>query len=424
LGLISTALLYGAVRRLWGGFAAAVAAGLFSFHLPSVHFLRWGMPYDLCMAFDVAAFWALARGQRGRRREAWDATAVVLAGLGAATAFFGVATLAVASAVAALRMRQRKVRLCVALALGWAPILAFFALATAIRGQAFWIDFASLFARGSGGQIGAAVSALALQMLGLLARDGVYVLGVIGLIWTAWRSKGRRWVAAYGMAALIPVLVKRGMDPQIKYDEVMFLFVLYAAGGAAAAALRNKLRHLSLHGPRPNPALARHLEILFWCGALGTLAMLAAARTRQVCTRIPSNYEKVGSVLSPADANKMAQWVNERVKGDDLVIAGDRVYWMLRGRVANLYQSVAYVSGSTTWHERIEPWRWRFPCDYRQARFIILDHTDRAIVLSPANPHMDLLAAELDSPRFRMVMDIGEYWVFERTNLARQPGAE
>ena len=419
-GLISTLLLYGAVRRLWGGLAASVAAGFFAFHLPSVHLLRWGMPYNLAMGFQIAAFWALARGQRGRQRDWWNAAAVALAGGAAVSAFFGLAALGFVSLLAAVRLRSRPWILLAALAAGWAPIAAFMAVGTVQRGPAFWRDFASLMARGAGaGSLADSLRALGWQIGRLATRDGVYALGAAGLVWAALRSKGRRWAPACFAVVALPVLLKRGRDPEIKYDETEFLFLLYAGAGAAWAMARRSLcRARRRRLARRGPAL-RRIDLGAWALALLAIAPLAAMRVCQVSTRLPSRYEQFGSVLSPADADRVAEWINARVTNDDLIIAPDRMYFMLHGRIASLYQSVAYVAGWTTWHKGIERWRFRYPCDFRQARFIIVDRTDRALVLTPANPNMELVAAALNSPDWRVALSVGEYVVFERAEAVR-----
>jgi hypothetical protein len=151
-----------------------------------------------------------------------------------------------------------------------------------------------------------------------------------------------------------------------------------------------------------------------WGGAIAILIMLAATRICQVATRLPSEYEAVGSVLSAGDARAAADWINDRTSAEDLVISPERIDFLMDCRAASFYQSIAYVAGSTTWHHDIEPWRFAFPCDFRQAKFIVLDHTDRMLVLSPANPNMELAIAELNSVRWRQAAEIGEYWIFER----------
>ena len=62
----------------------------------------------------------------------------------------------------------------------------------------------------------------------------------------------------------------------------------------------------------------------------------------------------------------------------------------------------------------IEPDRFAFPCDFRNTKFVVLDQTDRILVLAPANPNMDLAIAELNSGRWRQAAEIGEYWILEQ----------
>lgn len=417
-GLVCAYLLFRATRRLFGPFAAWVAAGLFAFHYPSVFFLRWGMPYNLSMAFSIVGFWAMAEMQRQPRRIKWPALALIAAGLSATSSFFGLPILIFVSTCLLFRMRRKPLVLASIALVGWLPLVAFLALGFETRGASFVHDFLALGARASGGgSIESSISAFFVQLGRLLIGtrlrppdyqiwpiDPVYIAGSVGLIWIAIQAKGRRWIALYFAFAAFPILLKRGSDPEIKYDEVMFLFLLYLGAGALAAVLKHRFGH--------KRQIAKAVVIAFSATAI---AILGGLRVWQTVTHLPSRYEFVGSVNSASDAHQLAAWINERVNEDSLIIAPERVDFLLRGRVTNLYQSVAYTTGSTQWHENIEPWRWAFPADFHQAQFIILDFTDRAIVLQPNNRNMDVLAASLFSPEWRMVAEIGEYYVYQKT---------
>ena len=222
LALMSTILLYGAVRRLWGKMAAIVAAGLFTFHLPGVLFLRWGMPYNLCMACQIASFFSLTLGQRGKRRDVWNAAALVLAGLAAVSAFFGVITFCFVALLVGIRLRRRPVFLLAGLILAAAPFAVFLLLGLQIRGAGFWNDFLALGFRASGaGGMSDRFIALFNQIIRMaFLRDGVYTVGLAGLIWIAISNRKRRWVPLYFLFAALPVLLKRDNDPAIKYDAV------------------------------------------------------------------------------------------------------------------------------------------------------------------------------------------------------------
>ncbi len=409
--LVSTALLYFAVRRLWGQLAAALAAGLFCFHWPSVFFLRWGMPYNVAMGWEIAAFWALARGTRGVAKEFWNTLGAGFAGAAAASAFFAIPFAAFAAGLAIWRLRRKPLAWLAIAALAALPLGGFMAIGWAARGEAFWRDFQGLAMRGSGGAEGIreAFAALAMQIRLMATRDGVYIAGLAGLAWTAWQGKRRRWTVLAFLLLAAPPLLKRGRDIEIKYDAPMYLFWLHAGAGALAAQGRRAwLRRAKTVQGR------RRLHAAAWLAACGLLAGMAGIRLHEVATRLPSRYEAVGSVLDIDDAYALAAWINARTDDSDLIVAPDRVHFLIRGRVTSIYQSVAYVCGSTTWHENIEPWRFAFPCDYRQARFIVIDHTDRAIVIHPANPNMNFLADELNSGRWAVALELGEYWALER----------
>jgi 4-amino-4-deoxy-L-arabinose transferase-like glycosyltransferase len=413
LGVLGTVLLYGAVRTLWGRLAALTAAGLFAFHLPSVLLQRWGMPYNLAMAFLIAAFWAMARGGRGARRDLWNAAAVVLGGGAAVSSFFGLAAAGMVWLIGAWRLRRRPWLLAGALALACVPFAGFLAVGHLARGASFWSDFIGLGARASGGGgVLDSAGGLAFQLGRLATRDAAYALGAAGLVWIALRDRGRRWTTLFFLAAALPVLLKRGLDPQFKYDSVNFLFLLYAGAGAAVAHVRRGLHRLTRRRADWRPGDHRRIEAIAIASAILVFAALAGFRIQQVCDRLPSRFEKIGSVLSPADALRLADWINERADDEDLIVAPDRVHFLLRGRITSLYQATAYTYGSTTWHENIEPERFAYPCDVRQARFVILDNTD-ALVLSPANPNMDRMFAELNSDRWRPTCEIGEYQILE-----------
>jgi len=421
LGLLCTYLLYNGVRRLFGKAAGFVAAGLFAFHLPSVFFLRWGMPYNLSMACTIGAFWALAHAQWGTKKELWLARASFLAGLAALSAFFGLPVLVFVSAIAILRLRRKPLALSAVLAIGWLPILAFLLVGTFTRGNPFWNDFLALGLRASGG--GSAMQRLhdfGFQLLRLitgsrlrfiygeglqvLPLDFIYPLGVLGIFCILWRARHRRWIPLFFLFTALPALLKRAGDPEIKYDEVMFLFFIYIGFGVLLSFVLHYLK-------RKHYFLASRVTLTF---ASFFLLALACLRIFQVITKLPSQYERFGSVHSIEDARAVAQFVNSHVSPNDLILAPERIDFLLNGKVTSVYQSLAKVTGSTTWHHNIEPWRYAFDTDFHKARFIILDETDRALVLQPSNPNMETLLNELQPGRWRLADQIGEYVILEQ----------
>lgn len=423
-GLLSMGLLFRGTLRLFGLKAAAIAALLFAFHYPSVFFLRWGMPYNLAMFFVIGSFWAMAESQRRKNSTRWQTLALLLCGLGSLSAFFALPILCFLTLLMAWRGRRRPLSLIGSLMAGWLPFAVFVAYGVLQRGGNFWGDFMALGARASGsaGFLGG-LDELGMQLARLLTGsrlrqigptgefefwsvDPAYPVGIVGLIWIFWRARSRRWIVLFFFFAALPVMLKRAGDPEIKYDEVMFLFLIHLGAGVAVSASSRTLHRLS----RKRKLLAQTPM----GAAVVMIAVLAGLRLWQIATHLPSRFETYGSVRNNEDAIELARQVNARVSEDDLVIAPERIDFLLKGKVANVYQAVAFVHGYTTWHLNIEPSRWAFQPDYRKARMIILDATDVALVLQPNNPNMPQLAEELNSARWRL-HETGEYLIFEPT---------
>ncbi|KAA3657232.1 MAG: hypothetical protein DWQ04_28695, partial [Chloroflexi bacterium] len=79
-------------------------------------------------------------------------------------------------------------------------------------------------------------------------------------------------------------------------------------------------------------------------------------------------------LVDAGDAVGVAEFLNSRVQGDDLVIVSPTMSWMVNGRVAD-FQLAAVAVGYGTPHipADLPAERQVFDADYRLARFVVVD---------------------------------------------------
>jgi len=208
------------------------------------------------------------------------------------------------------------------------------------------------------------------------------------------------------LALTAVVLKKRDADPEVKYDAVIYLFLLYVGNGLLMAEVMQFAKKIfkGRYGA----------DWIVFAMAVCAVLFPLTKRIKEAATHIPSRYETVGSVLNVGDAKAAAEWINEHVDANDLVIAPERIDFLMECRVVSPYQAAAFNFGSTTWHHNLTPERFAFDCAFSSIRFIVIDWTDREIVLHPANPNMDRMIEEIYSGRWKLEAAIGEYWIYSR----------
>jgi hypothetical protein len=392
-----------------------LAALFFTIHHYSILFTRWGMPYNLSMFFNILALLGMVLYLKDQKT--WTLYgAALFAGLSSISSFFGLVTVFF---VIGFALYKRPQALWAVIALAVIPFLIFLVWGVSGRGSAFLKDFFALFVQLKSPRHGltGAADVFARAILNMVSHDFVFLFGVIGLFW--WGKAGRL-VLAYWLVLILLVLKKQGLDPSLKYNATTHMFCLYF--GLAFFVLRcNELLGNALarwlEGMNRTMPVSPHLLAAF----LVAIPIIAATgrSVREVATTIHSEYEAVGSVKNISDALALAQVLNPQLKPEDFIVAPERIYWLFHCRTASLYQTVARSVGGTTWHWNLTPERFAFDCSYSKAKFIILDHTDRTIILHPANPNMDLIPRILSEENWKRVHQIGEYQVYLNPRYAQ-----
>lgn len=396
-----------------------LAALFFTIHHYSILFTRWGIPYNLSMFFNILALLGMVLYLKENKIWALYGAALC-AGLSSISSFFGLATVLFVIGFAAYK-RPRTLWAVIPLAV--VPFLLFLLWGVSGRGSAFLTDFIGLFGQLKSprhGLIGP-VDVFARAILRMVSHDFVFLLGVIGLFW--WRKAGRI-VLVYWLVLIVMVLKKQGLDPSLKYNATTHMFCLYF--GLAFFVLRcweilgDVFEKWQERIKRSMP-ISPHLLAAFLVAI--PIITVGGRSVREVVTTIHSEYEAVGSVKNINDAQELAQRLNPQLESSDFIIAPERIYWLFHCRTANLYQTVAKSAGGTTWHWNLTPDRFAFDCSYTRAKFIILDHTDRTIILHPANPNMDLIPRKLREEKWPQILQLGEYQIFLNPRFAKHHAA-
>jgi 4-amino-4-deoxy-L-arabinose transferase-like glycosyltransferase len=399
IGVVCLLPIFNIGRRLSGPSVGLLAALIFTLHYYSVLFFRWGMPYNLSMLFNIMALYYILRYEESADRKMM-LLAAASAGLSAVSSFYGLASVLFIWLYALIKGLRKNWH---AVLISIIPFVIFAIWGISHRGLAFTRDFALLFLQITPERIALLEQAkiFARGMLNFVSYDFVYYLGILGLL--LWKGKGR--LLLYYFLFLIPLIIKKqGLDPSVKYNSTIYIFCIHL--GLAYLIVR-------VYKAVEQNYLRKLLLIVFCVVAISA----AGIRVYQVATHIPSEYEPVGSVKSIEHAKELAAFVNSRVNKEDYVIAPERMYWLLQCKTANLYQATAYDTGGTTWHYGLSPDRFAFDCSYKNASFIILDHTDRTIILHPSNPNMDYIPNRMAEERWHQTGKIGEYQIFKNPRL-------
>jgi hypothetical protein len=120
-------------------------------------------------------------------------------------------------------------------------------------------------------------------------------------------------------------------------------------------------------------AQADWLKLLIVVPAMGALLISTAGLVQQVREGFRTTIDVF--LLDPIAAREVADYVNQRVSADDLIITSPALAWMLHAQVADMQMPIAY-RGQATPHlpSNIPPERWAFDPGVARARYVIVDN--------------------------------------------------
>ncbi|HUN09485.1 MAG TPA: glycosyltransferase family 39 protein [Aggregatilineales bacterium] len=373
LGVGSVGLLYAAVRPSGGRALALLAALMLAMFPQAVLYSRFGFSYNLLTPFILLMLLGLERYLAGKH-PAWLGLAAVMLGLCLVTEVWSLALLLPFILSAAYRPRHLLWALpCAAL-----PLLIYALSMLASAPEAFRYDLSFTLSRLGAGRSLAEQWAILLNNYQVLLDNGFWILaGVIGLFtlrpgrlrWLALlcftlplisigRSNALYSLSAYYMIPLLP-LVALGVARLIRY------------GGTA---LMQAAREFVPLPPRLQPVAA-------WVVAGGMLLFLVGAplvaSLESTLTFVQQGYvtDIDAFLMDPAEARRVAMFINSRVSANDVVVASPVVGWQFEGNPVDFQMVVAAADRVATPHlpADLPPARLAFDPDYRLARFVVMD---------------------------------------------------
>lgn len=380
-----------------------LAAALLTFEPWTVMFHRMGLPHNL-LALEILATLLVAHRHFEAPRPARLLLATFLASTAPLTVYYGAALPLALIVTVALAGRPRDL---------WIAPLALAPLALFLAGL-WWVHPRGLEADWAQFRLSAAgtwdLRDWAQDAVDLLTLSPLVPLGLLGLALLP--RRGMTLLAQLTTLLYLFLWLRRPQNqiwfhraeldahfPLITYPLIPLLPLL-ALGSAQTALLAwRHLRGDALLGQAP--AGLWRLRTVSALGALalgGVLAAMASTSLRAISNREPNQrgvpfdhwgfqsplaqglaIQKFEALGSPITGPGVATYLwSQGVRPDDLIIAEYPLWWTLPGRKATLSLAIAYLGGPSDFITYpIDHARFAYPCDWRQARFVILDEQTR-----------------------------------------------
>ncbi len=386
LGLVSVGLLYWVIRRTQqgqNGHLALLAALMLAVYPHAVLYSRFGFSYNLLtplVLVVLVGLWeymnAAGRGQAGK---AWLALAALAAGLGTVSDLW-MFSMAVPLAIVILATRPRD--------LFWAAplLLAPFALYTGwmlgTHSSAFWFDLRFSLSRLNRLALDTQIKTLALNYAVLLSSGFWVPLGVVGLFLLQPVRLRRLALLLF----FVPLVLLGRTVPlyhlSFYYNIPLLPFVAIGLAALVQAALLHMIPILR----DDLRALAGRLAIpvrpaLLHAGAGAVLLVLMAvplvASTAEILRLAQGSFstEIDPFLINPQQAQEAAEFLNNRLQADDLVIASPALAWLVRSRAADYEMAVAAAGRETPLLPgNIPAERFAFDPRYTGARYVVVDN--------------------------------------------------
>jgi hypothetical protein len=423
-GLLVIVGAHGLGLALGSPLLGLLAAALLAFDPLTVMFHRMGLPYNM-LAIEIVAALGLAhlyfREPSVRRLIA----PTLIAAMAPLTIYYGI-TLPLALILGvALAGRQRDL---------WLPSLAILPLALFLCGL-WWVhplgleaDWAQFRADSSGTW---SLADWTQDFRDLFATTPLIILGLIGLLML--RRGGVSLVTQLTVLIYLFLWLRRPHNniwihrpdlplhmPVIIYPLIPLLPLLALGASRVLLTAWHHLRGDTLDGQAPGTELRlRVVNALFGAAVVVTLCLMANVSIRAIHllpSPLRSDPPDLWGFESPlahdlAILKSEAQgwgsgdpgvsgflW-SQGVEPEELVIAEYPLWWTLPGRHATLTQSLASLGRSTDFFAEDMPReRFLYPCDWREARFVILD------------PMTERWRAEFDPAVREAVLEIRGLW--------------
>jgi len=426
LGIIFPLFMIG--KLLFNEKVALLGLAIFTLHKFPLIFNRWGVEYNADMFFNVWTLYAIVNYLKYKKVSSLIFSAI-FSGLFALSSFYG---LPVVLFVILFTFFYNKKALVYITPIAIAPFIIFGIWMSMKTQGEFWKSFISLFSSGialeNKKSIFEQISGFIKAFLLFPSYDLIYFLSIVGLFFL----KGRQHIITLFLLPIGMIIIKRqGLDTRTSYNSVLYLpilhlsiasllFIFWDKANESIKKLGESLHHCSTVC---STCFSRSIFPLKWalqaklmysCALIIALLPFIFIGTRDtywVITRIPTNFDTIGAIQDYDDTMDVVDFINLNTDKDkDVVIAPELISWLIDCKTVNLYQVLLSLGYETLWHNRIPDSRWAFKIDYKEAKFLILDYTNRSFTLYQEN--MDKFIAIFKKEKWELILRQGEYFVY------------
>jgi 4-amino-4-deoxy-L-arabinose transferase-like glycosyltransferase len=366
LGVVTVAVLYSVARRVQrgqDGWLPLLAALLVALYPPAVLYSRFGFSYNLLAPLVLIVLLALWEYTSSRSKR-WLAVASISIGLGTLCDLWMFVML-VPFALIVLIHHWRDLVWCFPLAL--LPFDLYVIAMSFAAPSALWFDARFVLSRLNQLPLDRQLATLAQNVIVLTRQDAWMWLGLIGLVLL--RPARLRGIA---LALFVIPIALLGRTTALFHLSFYYLIPLlpFVALGVASLIRYGVLRGVGwiLKPPQTDRVVALIAVVI-----AAILSVSTATLIDQVHNGFHTDIEAF--LLNPVDAVRAAQYINEQVQIDDVVIASPTLAWALTANVADMQMPLAYAGRATPHLPADVPAdRWAFNPAYQQARFVIVDN--------------------------------------------------
>ncbi len=363
LGVIAVAVLHITARRTTrDAWLALLAALLLAIYPSAVLYSRFGFSYNVLAPLVLIAFLGLAE-YSARRSKRWLAVSALSIGLGVLSDLWMFVMLAPFSLIVLIRSWRDLI---------WSALLAllpfgiYMAIMLAAAPQALMFDLRFVLSRLNQLSLDRQAATLWQNATALAMRDAWMIFGVIGL--ALLKPPRLRWMALAFFVIPIVLLGRTTALFSLSFYYLIPLLPLVALGAACLIC-----SGISWIADRIGKRFSRASLVI--PGVL--LAAMLSLSTYQLVEQVRGGFhtEIAEFLLDPIAAREAAEFVNQHVTSNDLVIASPTLAWLLQARAADMQMPIAY-RGQATPHlpGDVPRERWVFDPSVERARYVIVDN--------------------------------------------------
>jgi hypothetical protein len=215
-------------------------------------------------------------------------------------------------------------------------------------------------------------------------------------------------IAVFACIISVLLLQNRQNIPVFYYQAVTFLPILALAWSGGLQVALGRLRKAA-PGFRPAVRLAPVASLIV------PLVFIMRIIPESLAGRLVSRNDFWVTQI-PSEVEQAARWLNERVAGNELVICGPNIAWLLHCKVADFIQATAWAGRRTFTFERPVPRaRFLFPADVDRARYLVVGDIEQRWTF--AQPGVDEIAQQLVREKWPIVWRGRYYFILENPKL-------